>query len=859
MPAVARPAPAFRPVPARPPVGRRIAVLLGLLALAACGGGGGGNGTDDPKPENPAPPGIAGTALLADVELGRIAEQEPNDGRAQPCRLAPVGPRTLLEVTGEVGVTAERFGHVDPVDVFRFQPLADQDVEVTLAFAEVDPVGLGANDLEAEIRDVATDALLASTGGGPPPRSTTFGVSGGAAYDLVVRCEAGHSAYVLSLRSTDPAGGAAVAKAGVGPAPARAAPPVAQDCAGTHVLVRLRAGADENALAGRFGLRLGRRTALGTWRMRFPEALAPAGRAARIAAWCGRLAADGAVLSVEPDWLVRPQAEPVEPNDPEYARQWNLRVVGAPGAWSVTRGDPDVVVGVVDTGVVDHPDLEGQLVDGYDFISEPSIAGDGDGRDPDPTDAGARDRPSGRSSWHGTHVAALVAGRADDGYGVTGLAPGCRVMPLRAVGIGGGLVSDVADAILYAAALYTTEDGHGLSEPLRVVNLSFAVDLDTEELRTACSRAANVGVLLVGTTGNTGLGVLYPARYDSVLAVAAVDRMLETTSYSNFGDEVALSAPGGLESADVMAVGWPDNVLSALLDDTVHPPVPAVGYLEGTSQAAPQVAAVAALLLSVDPTLTRIELRDYLQGSALDRGQPGWDPAYGWGVLQAQEALRLLLDDLGTPNPAPPCLWLQSTSLSFTGFEERHELVVMNAGGGYLRFGASLPQTDDGGTWLSVQNVLAVGSGPTQVVRIVVMVDQRDLPSSPGRHGGTIFVRDSLGDAMGTIRVIVHSGELLRAGRYMRVLVRRASNSSIASFDLVSPALGYRFWQSDLGAGTYELQCGTDLDGDGFYCETLDACGWYGGPTAADAIPVSVAADETMYGADILVVPPQED
>ena len=434
-------------------------------------------------------------------------------------------------MTGEVGVTAERFGHVDPVDVFRFEPLADQDVEVTLAFAEIDPVELGANDLEVEIRDVATDALLASTSGGTPPRSTSFSVSGGAAYDVLVRCEAGHSAYVLSLRSTDPAGGAVVAKAGVetraGP---RRAARLPQDCAGTHVLVRLRAGADERALAARFDLRLGRRTALGTWRMRFPEALAPAGRAGRIAAWCERLAADEAVLSVEPDWFVRPQAEPVEPNDPEYARQWNLRVVGAPGAWSVTQGDPDVVVGVIDTGVVDHPDLEGQVVDGYDFISEPSIAGDGDGRDPDPTDVGARDRPSGRSSWHGTHVAALVAGRANDGYGITGLAPGCRVMPLRAVGIGGGLVSDVADAILYAAALYTTEDGHGLSEPLRVLNLSFAVDLDVEELRTACSRAANVGVLLVGTTGNTGLGVLYPARYDSVLAVAAVDRMLETTA-----------------------------------------------------------------------------------------------------------------------------------------------------------------------------------------------------------------------------------------------------------------------------------------------------------------------------------------
>ena len=85
------------------------ALTLGLLALTACGGGGGGVGSEEPKPEAPAPPGIAGQALMADLGLGRIAEQEPNDSRTQPCRLAPVGPRTLLEVTGEASTsTAER-------------------------------------------------------------------------------------------------------------------------------------------------------------------------------------------------------------------------------------------------------------------------------------------------------------------------------------------------------------------------------------------------------------------------------------------------------------------------------------------------------------------------------------------------------------------------------------------------------------------------------------------------------------------------------------------------------------------------------------------------------------------------------
>lgn len=837
---------------------RTAALGVALLGLASCSGG--GRPQEDPKPAAPPPPGITGTALLADLELGRVAEQEPNDVRAQPYRLAPVGPRTLLEVTGEVGTSAERFGHVDPVDVFRLEPLVDQVVEVTLDFPEVDPVGAGANDLEVEIWDAAADTLLVATSGGVPPRSISFPARGGGSYDVVVRCEAGHAAYLLSLRSSDPVGGASATKGTAAPSPPLAvrAPAAfaAPACAGTHVLVRLQEGADASALAGRFGLLLGRRTGLGTLRLRFPRALAREDRTTLVDAWCERLAADAAVVSAEPDWLVRPQGEPVEPNDPEYARQWNLRVVGAVGAWAVTQGDPDVVVGIVDTGIVDHPDFEGQVVAGYDFISDRSIAGDGDERDPDPTDVGAQDKPSGLSSWHGSHVAAIVAAKANDGTGLTGLAPGCRVMPLRAVGIGGGLVSDVADAILFAAGLLTTEDGRRLAEPLPVVNLSFALGVDTLELRSACARAANVGVLLVGATGNTGDRVLYPAKYDAVLAVAAVDRKLGTTKYSNYGEEVDLSAPGGLRTADVTAAGWPDSVLSSVLDDTVFPVSPSVGYLEGTSQAAPHVAAAAALLLSVDPTLSPADLKNYLLWSALDRGQAGWDDAYGWGVLQVQEAMRFLLADLGTPNTAPPCLWLQSTSVLFTGFQARHELVVMNVGGGRLEFSDPTAATDDGGTWLDAENVPALGSGPTAVARVAVLVDTRALPGAPSRTSGSVFVRDDAGAVIGSIRVVVHSGERLKAGRDLTVLVQRASNGAVDTLGLASPANGYRFWFPALGSGTFELQAGTDLDGDGFFCESGDSCGWYGGPTEADAVPVTVSGDETFFGADIRLYPP---
>jgi len=841
----------------RPPSLLLTAAACALLAtLAACGGGGTG-GTDDPKPENPPPPGVAGEVFFADVDLGLLAEQEPNDTRAQPCGLPPLGPRTTLEVTGEVGTTAARFGRVDPVDVFRIEVQREQEILLSLVFTPDDPVGTDPNDVEVEVFDVASDTLIAGTSDGAQPRTTAFVAAQDAPYDLLVRCEAGHAAYTLSLTCSDPLGGVAATKA-VAPAPPAAgggaprAAVVDRACAGTHLLVRLRAGADAGTLGGRFGLVPGRRTGLGSVRMRLPECATPE----RVRALCEELRADPDVVGAEPDWLVQPLADATEPDDPEYARQWNLRAIGAPGAWAITEGDPSVVVGVVDTGIVNHPDLAGRIAVGYDFISDPSIAGDGNGRDTDPTDVGALDASSGLSTWHGLHVAGIIAARSRDGYGVAGVAPGCRVMPLRAVGIGGGLVSDVADAILFAAGLLTTEEGWKLSEPLPIVNLSFALSQDAAELRDACTRAANVGVLLVGATGNTGGLVLYPAKYGSVMAVAAVDRRLQTTGYSNYGEEVDISAPGGLRTGYTSAAGWPDGILSCQMDDTVHPAVAGHGYLEGTSQAAPHVAGAAALLLSVDPTLTRAQLKSYLTWGALDRGQAGWDEVYGWGVVRVNEALRLLLDDLGTPNTLPPRLLLQSNTALLTGFAERLEIGVMNAGGGRLLFASLATATDDGGAWLSAENVMALGSGPTQVAAVAVLVDRRALPSGPGRYTGTVFVRDPTLTPIGSIRVVVLSGQINRAGRNLSVLARRAGNGAPDTLAIASPARGYRYWFPSLAPGDYEIMAGVDMDGDGYFCEVGDACGWYGGPLEANATIIPVTRDEVFPDADVQLYPP---
>ncbi len=813
-----------------------------FLIGSACGGGGGGFAS---KPVIPPPPGLTGRVLESGEFLGRLAEAEPNDAASQPHRLPPLPPRASLEVAGAVGASASELGPADPTDAFALQTMDDQDVTAVLSWIDTTgTVEVGVTVFEPDDTTVVTQA--------PPdgsPRTVVFRATAGQAYRLVVTASVGVTTYVLGISAADPA---ALLEA---PPAAKSSPRVkpsallAESCAASHVLVGLRAGAAVEAVAGRFGLARGRRLGPGGWVLELPEPVR--GKVLdRIRTWCDRLSQDGDVLWAEPDWFVRPLGTA---NDPDLPRQWNLAAIGALQAWNVTRGAPSVVVGVVDSGVVPHPDLEGQLAKGYDFISDRTIAGDGDGRDSDPTDEGAQERPSGRSEWHGTHVAAIIAARADDGYGIAGVAPGCRVMPLRALGRAGGLVSDVADAILFAAGLLTTEDGRTLASPLRVVNLSFGLDVDSSVLRIACERAATAGVLLVGASGNTGGGVLYPAAYPSVLAVAAVDARLDTLGYSNFGPEVELSAPGGDRGADAQLDGWPDGVLSAVLDDTVSPPVPSHAYLEGTSQAAPHVAGVAALLLSVDPGLTVSDLRTFLLGSALDRGTPGLDVAYGWGVVQAHAALRLLLAARGTPLSTPPALWVASHGVGFEGFDTTFTVPVGNAAGGRLLLGDPAAYTDDGAAWLSASAVPDVpGIIGSNVKGIAINVD-RGILRTPGRYAGVVTVRDDVGTPIDRIQVVAYVQGRRLAGRDLPVLAVDSSTGVAGVGDLSTAAFGYRWWLPALPPGSWKVKAGLDGDHDGFFCEPTDLCGWYGGTSEADATVVDLSKDETVEGLDVTV------
>jgi thermitase len=203
------------------------------------------------------------------------------------------------------------------------------------------------------------------------------------------------------------------------------------------------------------------------------------------------------------------------PNDPRYAEQWAFPVVGLPQAW---QGLPSrtIVVAVIDSGVcLSHPDLQGRLLAGFDFVDN----------DNDPTDV----------FGHGCGVAGVIAANSNNGVGVAGVAPKAQIMPLRVLDQNGlGNYSNIASAIVYA-----------VDNGAHIINLSLAGSSPSSIIEAAVNYATNRNVIVIAAAGNFAQErAYYPAAYPNVIAVGSIDPNLQRSSFSNFGSQIDVWAPG---------------------------------------------------------------------------------------------------------------------------------------------------------------------------------------------------------------------------------------------------------------------------------------------------------------------------
>lgn len=326
------------------------------------------------------------------------------------------------------------------------------------------------------------------------------------------------------------------------------------------------------------------------------------------------------------------------------AGQWYLRAPDAlfrsatdvQAAWDWSRGRADLTVAVIDTGVLlDHEDLRGRLLPGYDFLEDATYANDGDGRDSDASDPGdwisssedasgpLRGCGVGDSSWHGTRVASIIGAATDNGIGMAGIAPGVRLLPVRVLGKCGGWDSDIIAGMYWAAGI--EQPGRPLNpNPATVLNMSLGGDgACLASYQEAVREITARGAVIVAAAGNsTGRTVGTPANCPGVLAVAGLRHLGTKVGFSDLGPEIAIAAPGGncvnIEEGEPCL--YP--IVTAGNRGRRRPLADGFNYADsfdysvGTSFSAPMVAGTVALMLSVNPNLAPGDIRRLLQVTA---------------------------------------------------------------------------------------------------------------------------------------------------------------------------------------------------------------------------------------------------
>ncbi|OBZ08156.1 MULTISPECIES: S8 family peptidase [Bacillales] len=292
-------------------------------------------------------------------------------------------------------------------------------------------------------------------------------------------------------------------------------------------------------------------------------------------------------------YMTNETTDAIIPNDSLYSEyQWNLPSIETEKGWNVSKGNDQVIIAVLDTGVQsNHPDLKGKITKGTNIVNE--------GADPD-DDVG-----------HGTHVSGIIGAVVNNGEGVAGLSWYNKIMPVKVLdSSGAGSTYSVAQGIIWAV-------DHGA----KVINMSLGNYAQADFLHDAIKYAYEHDVVMIAASGNDNTDRPgYPAAYPEVFAVAATNSSKEKASFSNYGDYIDVAAPG-----DSIASTYPGSQYAAL---------------SGTSMASPHVAALAGLIRSVNPALSNVEVMEIMRKSAIDLGDKGKDNYFGYGEIDVDKALH---------------------------------------------------------------------------------------------------------------------------------------------------------------------------------------------------------------------------
>ncbi len=287
----------------------------------------------------------------------------------------------------------------------------------------------------------------------------------------------------------------------------------------------------------------------------------------------------------------------LSPHDPDYndpSLVYGPQLMQAPAAWDTSMGDPSIIIGILDTGIdASHPEFSGRILPGYDFVNN----------DNDPAD----------DHGHGTHVSGIAAAGINNGIGMAGIAGKASLLPVKVLdNTGNGWWSNVASGMTWA-----------VDQGARVINLSLGGPTDSAVMRDAINYATAHNAVVVVAAGNNGSDApFYPAVYDNVLAVGAVTPFKQWATYSNFGPNVDVVAPG----STVYSTEWSGTGRS-------------YGFRSGTSMASPHVAGLAALILSVNPSLSESEVRNLIMYNTQAADPTVVDTYLGHGLVDAGAAV----------------------------------------------------------------------------------------------------------------------------------------------------------------------------------------------------------------------------